>query len=151
MTTVLEEEKKKIENKKLKVKELERIFKEREKKQRARLFEEIGRLAYQANIDQIDKSTLMGAFLEIASQKNDPATLAKWKKNATSFTKEQEDSPQEALIISFQNEPPKEAKAKLKAMGFKWNVFRKEYYGYGSQKEMQNHLKGCDVSIEITT
>jgi hypothetical protein len=119
----------------------------KEKRKRAAKFSDIGRLAYQANIDQIDEQALLGAFLEIA--KNiDEDKINQWKANANEYLKAQSKSSAQVFSISFLEEPSLEIKQKLKENKFSWNRFRKEYYGKGQRSDIENLLKSSKFKLE---
>ena len=40
-------------------------------------------------------------------------------------------------------------KSHLRDMGFKWNPFRKEWYGYGDRKVLEKTLQKNDVMIDV--
>jgi len=100
----LEEEKKKLEIKKKKLKIAEQIIKERERRSEIHRYSEIGRLAQKVKIDRMDRSILLGAFLEISEKSLDANVLEIWKKKAMEFQQKEEESDQEPLVISFQSE-----------------------------------------------
>ena len=53
------------------------------------------------------------------------------------------------LSVKFQEEPIKETKEKLKKLNLKWNSFRKEFYGYGVKKEVEETLIGLKCNVEV--
>src|SRR5437016_4547185 len=67
---------------------------EKRKRFQAKRFEEIGRLAIEANIDEMEHDLILGAFLSISEKKNDESSRLKWKNTAEKFlstsTKEQQ-------------------------------------------------------------
>lgn len=119
-----------------------------EKKKRQMKFSEIGKLAYQANIDQIDKEVLLGAFIEIAKNINEEK-LKEWKDNVNQLKKNQTTNDQQLYSLSFLEEISTEIKRKLKENGFVWNRFRKEYYGKSSSQKIKGFLENIKVNIEI--
>ena len=54
-----------------------------------------------------------------------------------------------ALILSFEIHPPEETRNTLKELKFKWNNFRREYYGYGDKEKISELLKASQVSIQV--
>lgn len=145
----LKEEHEKIRLKKEKLQLKEKLLKEKEKQQRARQFVEIGRLAYKANIDEMDQDSLFSAFLEIAEMSKDQKKIDSWKKKSMSYNEMEQNEKKARLSISFKNDPPKEIKEMLKKLSFKWNNFRSEYYGYGEKNVISDQLKNYQVNIEI--
>lgn len=145
----IEEKMKKLDEKKQKLKYVEKILKEKEKRQRSKSFESIGRLALKTNIDQLNQKALLGAFLEIAAKSSDQKNIKIWNELADQYLAQKENSSQEALMISLKTEPSKELKQKLKEKNFKWNSIIKKFYGRGSKKELESLLSTCDADIEI--
>lgn len=149
MLNDIEEKKKKLAEKKQSIQIKEKLLNEKEKQRRAKQFAEIGKIAYQANIDKIEKETLLGAFLEISKKNHDKETIAHWKKSACEFLKKQESDETTPMTIIFTTDPSKEVKEKLKEIKFKWNSFRREFYGYGNKKSVESLLSGSEFRIEF--
>lgn len=145
----IEEEKRKLAIKKEKIQIREKLLREKERKKRARRFEEIGKMAFKTNIDTIEKDALVGAFIEIYEQQKDDATRERWKRKSEEFAKKEEKTDATPLSVKFTNEPTKNTTDKLKELNFKWNRFRKEYYGYGSKERLEQILEGNDFLIEV--
>lgn len=145
----LQIEKEKIENKKKKILLQERLIKEKEKQVKARRSSEIGKLALKAKIDHLDDEILLGAFLELAEKNQEPKSIEIWKQRAKDFLDSSNDEVQDPLIISFSSEPDPKIKSLLREMNFKWNNFRKEFYGYGNRKSIEEVLAGIEFSIEL--
>lgn len=147
MLNKIEEKKKKIDERIEKELLRKKMLLAKEKRKRASKFSDIGRLAYQANIDQIDEQALLGAFLEIARNMNDEK-IHQWKNIADEFSKTQSKNSDLVFCISFEEDPNQEIKQKLKEQKFTWNRFRKEYYGKGQRSDIENLLKGCKFKLE---
>lgn len=147
MASGLEEKKKKIDEQIEKKLMHKKMLLAKEKKKRASKFSDIGRLAYQANIDQIDEQALLGAFIEIAENINEEK-LNNWKKNAESFFQSKSKNSDIVYSITFSEDPNAEVKQKLKEKKFSWNRFRKEFYGKGQKSEIEHLLNGTKFKIE---
>jgi hypothetical protein len=147
MLNKLEEKKKKIDERIEKELLRKKMLLAKEKRKRASKFSDIGRIAYQANIDQIDEQALLGAFLEIAKHMNEEK-IHQWKIMADEFSRAQSKNSDQTFCISFLEDPGQEIKKKLKENKFSWNRFRKEYYGKGKKSEIENLLKDCKFKIE---
>jgi hypothetical protein len=143
----LEKKKLKLDEEKQKLLLREKILKEQEKKKRAKQFIEVGRLAYKANIDQLDPHILLGAFLEIAQNKNE-RQIEKWKQNSESFINEQGETNSVPLTIKFKTEPDQSIINQLSELKFKWNRFLKIYYGKGNRKNIESLLNNCNYQME---
>lgn len=121
-----------------------------EKKKRVKQFAEIGKLAFDADIDRLDRKLLLGAFLEISSLLTNTERTNQWYVLANNFESEKENLGQ-ALIIAFDDLPSEAVRSKLKDLKFKWNKFRGEYYGYGDKKIVSSLLESCKCKIEIVS
>lgn len=152
MHNILNEKLAKIAKKKHDLLERERLLKERgkerQKKQRVKQSIEIGKLACKANIDAIDKDVLLGAFLEISERAQKSDHVEKWKADAVSFIQSSSSTQEAPLSLSFQTQISKDIQNHLKNLGFRWNKFRKEYYGYGKKSELEEFFKGTQCRVE---
>lgn len=151
MLSKVEEEKKALELKKKKLLVKERMLKEKEKKQRSRRFSEIGKLAFRTEIDQMGMDVLLGAFLEIEEKMKIEENILAWKERAVNFLDKQDRSEQQPLAIAFRNEPRKEIREQLRTRKFRWNAFRKEFYGHGNKNEIEKLLEGAEFEVEVVT
>jgi Conjugal transfer protein TraD len=145
----------KLENKKKKLdSEIEKnllrkkILLTQEKKKRTAKFSQVGKLAYQANIDQLEETALLGAFLEIAKAKENEEQIIKWQIQAEEFLNQQSKKSGQYVSIYFLEEPSSEVKKSLKVNKFYWNRFRKEFYGKAEKSYIENLLQGCKYKIE---
>lgn len=147
MLNMIEEKKKKIDAQIEKNLVRKKMLIAKEKRKRASKFNNIGKLAYRANIDQLDEKALFGAFLEISTNISEEK-INQWKEIVKKDFEIQTKNLDQLFGISFLEEPSQEIKKKLKENKFSWNRFRKEYYGRGQRQEIENLLKGCKVKIE---
>lgn len=148
MSDGIEEKKQRLAEEKKRIAIKEKLLKLSEKKKQASQYVDIGRLAALVKIDQMDKDHLLGAFLEISKKFEDNKVLQKWKQEADTFRTNYEEIPSVPLVIIFTSEPSKDAKDKLKNAKFKWNAFRKEYYGYGNKQPIESLLSEESFQIE---
>jgi hypothetical protein len=148
MTNKLEERKKRIDDQIEKNLLRKKMLVAQEKRKRASKFSDIGKIAYNANIDQLQDDELLGAFLEIAKNISN-AKLVEWKEQANEFKNHRSKLMDQVFCISFLEEPTIEVKKQLKENKFTWNRFRKEYYGKGNQSEINEILENSKVKIEI--
>jgi len=149
MSDSISTELQKIEDKKRKLQIQEKLLKEKEKQKRARRFSLIGKIASKADIDHLDDETLLGAFLEISSHLPSKEKQDDWKNKGKSFVSNGKETDGTPLSISFSNDPKPETKKILKDLGFRWNSFRKEFYGYGRKDQIRQALSGVDFKIEV--
>lgn len=144
----LEEEKKKLALKKSRIESKEKRLKEKERKVRTRRLIELGGLVSKAGIEELNNNALLGALLDIKEKLKEESTIKKWKdKGAAAFEKDKAQNG-EALIVSFDAEPPREAKDKLRSLGLRWNRFRREWQGYGKKDLLEKELKEFRAIIE---
>ena len=141
----LDEEKQRL---KAKIKSKEEMLRIKEKKQLFNQLVEIGKVAQKANINDIDRLTLLGAFIEISKVKEDPSKLASWRKQGELLEEKNSQSDSSALTIKFSSTPSEANLKKIKELKFKWNRFRKEFYGYGNKETLNNLLKNDQPIIE---
>ncbi len=149
MVIDLEEQKKKVEEKKKKLQLQEKILKEKEKRRKFKRFSSIVELAFKANLDEIEETTLLGAFSEIAEKMKEEKIVSEWKKIGEKFLHEITEEAKTRMSVSFESDPGKEIKDALKEMKFRWNSFRREYCGLGHEQEIERLLKGTDHKIEV--
>lgn len=149
MVKDLDDKLKKLEEKKKKILLKEKILREKEKKKKSKRFSLIGKLASKANIDHFDDKTLLGAFLEIQRLSESEEIKSEWKSSGQSFIQGNQITEQTPLSLSFTEDPDSLTKKALKDLGFRWNSFRKEFYGYGKKEELQSVLNGTKFNIEV--
>lgn len=148
MEQKLEEEKKKLALTKSRIEAKEKRLKEKERKVRTRRLIELGGLVSKAGIEELNNNALLGALLEIKEKLKDEPTVKKWKDTgAAAFEKDRAQNG-EALIVSFDEEPPREAKTKLRIMGLRWNRFRREWQGYAKKDVLKKKLEEFNAIIE---
>ena len=54
----------------------------------------------------------------------------------------------ERLVVTFEAEPSKETKNKIKSLGMHWNRFRREWNGFGKKEQAETVLEGTGAIIE---
>ena len=139
----------KIEQKKKILELKKKLLKEKERKQRFKQSIEIGKLACKANIDSLDKQILFGAFIEIFERSQKPDHVNAWKNLAVTFNQKSDFNLTVALSVSFKSDFGQEVKDKLKSLGFRWNKFRKEFYGYGNKNEIESIFNDTQCIVEV--
>lgn len=148
MSHILEKKKLKLDEEKKKLLLRSQLLQEQEKKKRSKRFQEIGRLAYKASIDHLDAETLLGVFLDIADNSQQTDFLQKWKSRAQAFLKARSEENATPIAIKFKSDVNKEMAQKLKELNFRWNRFRKEYYGYGNKSQLTQILGEANCHIQ---
>jgi hypothetical protein len=137
-----------IDIEKEKIRKKEKELKEREKKIRAKKFIDIGRLAFSIAIDTLEQDAMLGAFLEISEKINDK-NISAWKKKAKEYNENRKTLDSTPLSVCFKSPPNKEIKDQFKDLGFRWNSFRKEFFGHGQYSIVNDLIKGLDCKIEV--
>ena len=135
----------KLAAKKAKIEIREKLIKKRERKLKVSRFIEIGTMAARCGIDTLDDDQLIGAFIEIKERSKDHNAVKNWKKNGEEHLKKN----CLPLIISFANELDENMKKALKTLNFRWNSFRREWYGYGIKDELEKLIKESHGNIEV--
>jgi len=144
----LEKKKKALKLKKSRIEHQERLLKLKERKNRTRILIAIGGIASKAGIDHLNTNTLLGAFLEIKEKEKEEGMLNRWtKKGAEAFDLDKEKNG-EAVILTFESEPDKKVKTKIREAGLRWNRFRKEWQGYAKRENLEKLLKGTEHQIQ---
>lgn len=126
-----------------------------ERKQRTRRLIELGGLVVKAQLEDLNNNTLLGALLSLKKQmSSDTDILNDWTDwGAKAFeegkARDGKGSTEKiALILTFEVEPPRELKSQLRDLNFKWNPFRKEWYGYGIPSELDPLIHSHGGSCE---
>ena len=145
----IDEVKLSIEKKKQRIRLQEQLLKEREKKALHKRYAGLGKLVYEAGLSSLDDDTLKGAFAELTALAKNPEKKALWKEAGASLVSKHNPTESDQIVVSFSKLPSTEIKNRLRDLQFKWNSFRKEFYGYGSAKEIKSLLTNIDCSVEI--
>ena len=144
----LDEQKKKLEQKKARMAIEETKLKER--KMRTRSLIEKGRLITKAELDHLPTNALYGALLSLKKQLNDnEKIISGWiiKGNAA-FNKEKKDTT--AIILKFADEPIKEIRDFIRSLGLRFNRFRQEWYGtIENPNELKSKLGDINYELDI--
>jgi hypothetical protein len=147
MNTILEKRKISLEKEKAKLILKEKLLTEQTKKKRAKFFQEIGRIAYKAGIDELGPEILLGAFLEISENKTQLENTKKWQLKAQTFNENRYLNEVVPLVIKISKNLSPELISELKKLKFRWNPITKDYYGKGNVQFLDNLLKGLDFKI----
>lgn len=144
-------EKEKLAQKFAKLEMKEKLIKEKERKLRTKRLIELGSIITSAGLDDLEKEILLGAFLEIKNLSGKDGKINDWREKGKGFLKTDEELNPQPLIISFASELPGEIKTALKKKKFKWNQFRREWYGYGKKEELEKSLSGLNANVEVAS
>ena len=99
-----------------------------QQKERTRRLIEIGGLAVKAGIDTIPSAALYDRFLAIAIDAKDEKTVALWERAGSRHFQEEEDT-RVVVVARFANKIEPDLAASLRALGFRWNRFLKQWEG----------------------
>lgn len=124
------------------------------RKDRTRKLINMGGLVAKADLEILPASTLYGGLLTLRNQLHGKskeemfALLNKW----TYLGKQSFDNMQKKgsrVALSFNKMPSKEGLSKLKALGLKWNAFRKEWEGIVCDIDhLKKELASEDYSLQ---
>ncbi len=148
---ILDIQKERLAKKKAKIEAKEKLLKVKERQFKIRKFIELGELVCKTGIDALDMTILLGAFVEIQEKSTEHETLKSWAKKGQHFVEKEQASNDLPLIISFETDPPPDIKNTLKGLKFKWNAFRREWYGYGKKERLEELLKAFKATIETSS
>lgn len=149
-------QKEKLERQKAKLQSQEQKLKTLERKQRTRRLIELGGLIVKAELEELNNNTLLGALLSLKhNMTHNEAILSAWTEQGAkafealdqnqSIGTETDKTP---VVITFNSEPHRDLKSRLRDLNFKWNPFRKEWYGYGNIHELKSLIKPAKGSVE---
>jgi hypothetical protein len=145
-TNLIEKRRKRIEQQKNRLKQLETSLNAQERKKRTRKLIEIGGLVAKANIEDWSANTLLGAFLSVKEKESDKKQIDAWThKGGAAFAKEKiQKTP---VIVKFETQPPEEIRVSLKTLGLKWNTLRKEWEGYAQIEKLKEAVGVHEASV----
>lgn len=146
----VEEQKKKLEQKKNRLAAEEIKLKLKERKARTRHLIENGGLIVKAELDHLPSNALYGALLSLKEQlNNNQEIISSWiVKGNKAFNDETKNTT--AVILKFDNEPEKITRDTIRSHGLKFNRFRQEWYGtVNDLNELKSFLTNIQHNIEI--
>lgn len=125
--------------------------KEKQKFQKIKLtkFQTIGKLAEKSGILEIDELAIFGAFLEIKELSSTKEKMEFWKAKGEKFSPTKKITDEPTFSISFKNPVGGSEKRAMKLLSFRYNKFRKEFYGYGKEKDIRSQLNDFEYSLEV--
>lgn len=147
----LSHQKEKLERHKAKLQSQEQKLKLLERKKRTRRLIELGGLIVKADLESLNNNTLLGALMSLKSSlQTNESLIEEWTSiGAAAFeTSSQPMGDTSPLVITFKTEPPRELKSQLRDLNFKWNPFRKEWYGYGDMQELSRWILPHNGTVE---
>ena len=105
----------------------------------------------ETELNQLNNNTLLGAFLSLKHEAHQIDKINLWtEQGAKAFEESQSKTLKKVpLVITFVSEPTRETKSHLRDLKFKWNPFRKEWYGYGLESDMWDLVKDNGGVVEL--
>ncbi len=148
-TEKISEKLEKIATKKAIVARQEKGLKQREKKIRDSHLIQLGKLIQKAGIEHLEMTTLFGALSFIKDAISDPKNKQDWTEKGEFLLKEASPKKGGYLVVTLPADSPTDAKKLLKELRFRWNQFRKEWYGYGDAGELEKTLSSFQGKVEV--
>lgn len=145
----IEEEKKKLSLKKSRIEARERFIKEKERKIRTRKLIELGGIVVKSGVQALNNNQLLGALIQIRNQMSKESNRSKWKEEGAAAFEKEERKNGTPLIVSFEREPERDIKEKLRDLGLRWNRFRREWEGCCDQQVIKKELEGRSAKITV--
>lgn len=124
-----------------------------ERKQRSQHLIALGGLAVKAGIDELPVPALYACFLRIAAEARDKAAVAKWAREGSRYFQAEEDA-RVVAIARFPDKIAPEVAASLRAVGFRWNRFLKQWEGkvnFAEAKELVTSQGGVIAQHDDAT
>lgn len=146
---IIDEKRKRLEKQKNLLREQESYIKTLERKARTRKLIEVGGLVAKANLDSLPPETLLGAFLSLHTQINKKdAILEQWAQSGKeAFAEDNKDKT--PVIVTFKEKPEASIRSSIRALGLKYNPYRKEWNGHTILKDLENTLHNQKVEIRV--
>lgn len=133
---------------KKKVEQEEARLKTMQRKHRTRRLIEIGGLAVKAGIDELPRAALYDRFLGIAQEaKKDPKAVPLWERAGARYFQKEADE----RIVAIARYPGKiapEVAASLRAIGFRWNRYLRQWEGKVDWPEAKKTVEASGGKIE---
>lgn len=149
MEKEIESQRELIAQKKQRLEKKEKLLKEKERKLRTKKLIELGSLIEKAGLDKLHGTALFGALLEMRENSKNQQLVDTWHQKGKASIKSPSSASSTPLAISFHHHPPEDILKLLRSKSFKWNRFRKEWYGYGNKVELTKVLATASPKIEV--
>ena len=146
----VEEQKKKLEQKKNRLNAEATRIKLKERKARTRNLIENGGLITKAQLDHLPTNALYGILISAKEELDkNPELMASWTvKGNKAFNAETKQTI--AVILKFNDEPEKNIRDIIRSHGLRFNRFRQEWYGNINDLDiLKTHIKNIPHNIEI--
>jgi hypothetical protein len=124
-----------------------------QRKERTRRLIEIGGLVVKAGIDTLPSTALYDRFLRIAAEAKDAKAVAQWEKAGAQHFQKEEDR-RVVAVAKFSGTVETEVAASLRAVGFRWNRFLKQWEGkvdFDEAKAIVDETGGTITKLDDVT
>jgi hypothetical protein len=121
--------------------------KRQEFKAKKKLLQELSSFYEKTQTIHLDKDVILGALLHLSESANDLPTLEKFKAKGQAYQKKL--SVKHPIVVTLKEPPSLSIKSQMKDLKFKWNSFRKEFYGFGDLDTIKAELTNLDCSIDV--
>lgn len=145
---VIQLEKEKLDQTRARLEKRQKLIHTKMRKGRLKGMIELGGLVAKAGLENFDPVVLFGAFLEIKEAATNEKALKRWAEKREAWLKMNE---ARRLIVKLLSEPATEASNLLKGKKFRWNTFRKEWYGFGKKEEIEMSLGKSNAEVTEVT
>lgn len=122
----------------------QKLINEKERKIKLKNLIELGDLITKAALEDFDHKILLGALLEIKESSKEPINIKKWEEKQNEWLIS---NRSQRLIISFERDVSENEQTILRTRKFKWNPYRKEWYGIGRKDDLQMVLGKDNAKI----
>lgn len=145
----LDSEKLKLAQKKGRLEQKEKAIMQKERKLQLKRLIGFGELVVKSGLDSLEAPALLGALLEIRDSVSEKLEK-KWAEKGLQQMQSERANNSQALIIQFSKESSAKTKKELRSRKFRWNQFRREWYGYGKKEELSEFIKALNETAQIT-
>lgn len=147
--TNLIEKRKKLEQKKNRLKQMEASLSVQERKKRTRRLITLGGLVSKAKLEDWNANSLFGALLSLKEKEQDRLQMDEWShKGGTAFSAEKVSLSKSPVVVKFEEITTDKTKLALKSLGLKWNSLRQEWEGHVVLDQLRSLLVGCNAEIQ---
>jgi len=145
----LNKEKLKLAQKKENLEKKERAIIQKERKMQLKRLISLGELVVKSGLDVLNHKAIFGALLEIKESVSEKSEKT-WALKGSQYLELDKANNPKPLILQFSKGPSADTKKELRSRKFKWNPFRREWYGYGKKEELDEFIKAQNETAQIT-
>lgn len=106
----------------------------------------------------LNNNELLGMLLDAKERiEKDKTILDSWRDKGAQVFEQEQKNPKvrkdwkgdDAIVVSFDSEPSKETKNKLKTLDLIWNKHIRVWQGFAKKEEVEKTLEGSGAKIEV--